>query len=103
MSTTHEHTIDVDHHVKVYLRVFAALVVLTAITVAVSYLHLSVAGAIALALFIAIVKGSLVACYFMHLVSERRLIFGVMGLTVVFFFFELMVPMLTETGNIGMG
>jgi len=103
MSTTHEYTIDVDHHVKVYLRVFAALVVLTAITVAVSYLHLSVAGAIALALFIAIVKGSLVACYFMHLVSERRLIFGVMGLTVVFFFFELMVPMLTETGNIGMG
>lgn len=103
MSTTHGHEIDVDHHVKVYLRVFAALIVLTAVTVAVSYLHLSTLGAISLALFIALIKGSLVACYFMHLIDERKLIYAVMALTVVFFFFALLIPALTEGNNISVG
>ena len=65
---------DIDHHVKIYLRVFAALMVLTVVTVAVSRLELSVPLAIALGLFIAAVKAGLVACYFMHLISEKKLI-----------------------------
>lgn len=100
MSTTNGHEIDVDHHVKIYMRVFAALIVLTAITVAVSYLHLSTTGAIALALFIATIKGSLVACYFMHLIDERKLVYYVLALTVLFFFFALLIPALTEGNNI---
>lgn len=103
MSTTDHHEIDVDHHVKIYLRVFAALIVLTAITVLVSYIELSTAGAIALALFIATIKGSLVACYFMHLIDERKLIYAIMALTVLFFFFALIVPALTEGNNIAVG
>jgi caa(3)-type oxidase subunit IV len=43
------------------------------------------AMAIAVALVIALVKGSLVAAYFMHLISERRLVYAVLALTVFFF------------------
>jgi cytochrome c oxidase subunit 4 len=55
---------------KLYVMIFAALMVLTVVTVAVSYLHLSPALAILVALLIAGIKGSMVAAYFMHLISE---------------------------------
>ena len=101
---THDaHAVDVDHHVKIYMRVFAALMVLTVVTVAVSYLDLSVVATIALALFIAVVKGSLVACYFMHLIDEKKLIYTVMVVTVLFFFFCLLIPTITESQNIHTG
>jgi cytochrome c oxidase subunit IV len=45
---------------------------------------------IAVALLIAIGKASLVACYFMHLISERKMIYGIMAFT-AFFFAGLMV------------
>jgi caa(3)-type oxidase subunit IV len=57
--------------------------------------------AIAVALAIATVKGSLVACYFMHLISEKKLILYVMGLTVVFFIVLLLVPVFTVSDRIG--
>ena len=56
--------------------------VLTIVTVAISRLHLSVPIAVTVALFVAIIKGSLVACYFMHLISEKKLIYAVLALTV---------------------
>lgn len=74
----------IHHHVRVYITVFVALMALTVITVGVSYLHLSMAGAIALALLIAVIKGSLVACYFMHLISEKKIIYIVLIFTVLF-------------------
>jgi caa(3)-type oxidase subunit IV len=49
---------------------------------------------------IATVKGSLVACYFMHLISEKKLILWVMLLTVVFFIVLLLVPVLTVADGI---
>jgi len=103
MSASHDHPIDIDHHVKVYLRVFLVLLILTVTTVAVSYLEVSTATAIALGMFIATVKASLVACYFMHLISERKLIGYVLILTVLFFSFELLIPLMTDRNNIGMG
>ena len=33
------------------------------------------------ALLVATIKGSLVACYFMHLISEKKLIYAVLALT----------------------
>lgn len=54
-------------NVKRYLMVFAALMVLTVTTVAVSYLHLPIALAVLLGVFIATIKASLVAAFFMHL------------------------------------
>lgn len=95
---TTEHAADIDRHVKVYITVFVALMVLTIITVAVSYLHLPIAMAVAVALLVATVKGTLVACYFMHLLAEKKLIYAVLALTVVFFVALLVLPAVTH-GN----
>jgi cytochrome c oxidase subunit 4 len=86
---------DIDKHVRVYITVFVALMVLTVVTVAVSYLHLSVPLAVTVALFVATVKGTLVACYFMHLISEKKLIYAVLALTLVFFIALMALPVLT--------
>ena len=64
----------VKQHVRVYVMVFAALAVLTVVTVAISYLQLPTAYAIAIAMVVATVKASLVALYFMHLISEEKVI-----------------------------
>jgi cytochrome c oxidase subunit 4 len=95
------HSIDIDKHVRTYILVFVSLMVLTLVTVTVSYLHLPVHQAIAVALLIATVKGSLVACYFMHLISEKKLILWVMVLTVVFFAALLLLPIFSLTDRIG--
>jgi cytochrome c oxidase subunit 4 len=86
---------DISKHVKTYLMVFGALMVLTCLTVGVSYLRLPTHVAIVVALVIAAVKGSLVALFFMHLIDERRLIYSVLALTVVFFIFLMFVPLAT--------
>ena len=75
--------------IRKYLMVFGALGVLTIITVAISQLHLPTHQAVLLALAVAVVKGSLVAAFFMHLISERKLIYAVLLLTV--FFFGMMI------------
>jgi len=98
-----DHAVDIQKHVRTYILVFAALAVLTVVTVAVYYLELSTGAAIALALVIATVKGSLVACYFMHLISEKKLIIVVLLLTVAFFVVLLFVPLLTTLDAPGTG
>ena len=93
---TSDHTAaDIDRHVRVYITVFVALMALTLITVAISYLHLPLPIAITVALLVATVKGTLVACSFMHLVSEKKLIYAVLGLTAVFFVALLALPVFT--------
>ena len=92
MSSGHS-TVDIQSHIKVYMTVFAVLAALTIITVAASYLDLSTGEAILLALTIASVKGSLVASYFMHLISERALITWILMLTAGFFFVLMFIPM----------
>jgi cytochrome c oxidase subunit IV len=105
-AATSEHAVDIGHdpadidrHVRVYITVFVALMALTIITVAVSYLDLSTPMAIAVALFIAIIKGSLVACYFMHLISEKKLIYAVLGITVFKFVALMSLPVLTHSNG----
>ena len=94
-STTGDHAADIDRHVKVYITVFVALMVLTVVTVAISRFHLPVAIAVTIALLVATIKGSLVACYFMHLISEKKLIIAVLALTAVFFVALLTLPVVT--------
>ncbi len=79
------HAEDIKKHVRIYITVFAALAGLTIVTVAVGYLHLPILPALLVALFIACIKGGLVAAYFMHLVSEKRVVFWILLLTVGFF------------------
>ena len=59
--------------IGIYAGVWASLVVLTAITVLVSYVNLGVMNVV-VALLIASVKVSLVALFFMHLKFESRLV-----------------------------
>lgn len=78
---------EVRKHVRVYMIVFGSLAVLTVVTVAVGYIHLPITQALVVALAIAIVKGSLVAMYFMHLISEKKVIYVTLALTVAFLLF----------------
>ena len=68
--------------VKTYVAVFAALLVLTALTTAIAFVDLGGVGNVAVALSIAIVKAALVALYFMHLrySSPLTVIFAGAGL-----------------------
>ena len=92
---TSDHAVDIDKHVRIYITVFVALLVLTVVTVAISRFHLPVHQAVTIALIVATIKGSLVACYFMHLMSEKKLILAVLALTVVFFIALLALPVVT--------
>ncbi len=93
---------EIRHHVSVYLKVFLALFVLTGVTVAASYMHLdSIAMTVTIALFIASIKGALVACYFMHLIDERSIIYWILLLTLAFFIFLMFVPLLTNVNSVG--
>ena len=92
---TTDHAADIDKHVRIYITVFVALMVLTIVTVAISYLHLPLAAAVTAALFVATVKGSLVAGYFMHLISEKKLIYAVLLVTAFFFVALLALPVFT--------
>jgi cytochrome c oxidase subunit 4 len=78
---------DVASHIKGYIAVFVALLVGTVITVGMYYVHFdSMAVTVAVALFIASIKAFLVAGYFMHLLTEKKLIYSMLAMTMVFFF-----------------
>ena len=89
----------VREHLRVYVMVFVALAVLTVVTVAISYLHLPTALAITVAMTVATVKASLVAGYFMHLLSEEKVILCLLVLNAAFLVFLFFLPLGTETGN----
>jgi len=95
---THRHDHDPAHHnspeairkeIRKYLIVLGCLAVGTIITVVIAQFHLPTWQAVTLALIVASIKGSLVAAFFMHLISERKLIYAVLVLTV--FFFGMMI------------
>jgi cytochrome c oxidase subunit IV len=98
------HADEVRQHVRVYLMVFGALAVLTVVTVAVAYVHLPIVPALIVALFIAAIKGGLVAGYFMHLVSEEKIIHWLLwltlGLLITMFFLFTVLYFNQEDGTI---
>ena len=96
---TGDHAVDIYKQVRIYITVFVALMALTIVTVAVSYLDLPPAMAIAVALFVATIKGALVACYFMHLIDERRLIYAVLVITAIKFVALLALPAITHSNG----
>lgn len=76
---------DISGSVRRYLYVFYALLFGTVATVAASYIPFgNHAINIAVALAIAVAKASLVAGFFMHLISERKMIYGFLIFTVLF-------------------
>lgn len=89
---------------RVYIAVFAALAVLTLATVGVAkleFLNQRPGLAITVALLIATIKGSLVAAYFMHLISERKAIYSILLLTLFFFAVLMASPSLEHLDNRG--
>lgn len=80
--------------VRSYVGVFVALLILTVVTVLVAEVHISPVWAVIVALIIASFKGSLVASVFMHLNHERKAIYWVLILTVVFFIVLMAIPVL---------
>lgn len=91
----------VREHIRLYWKIGIALLVLTVVTVLVSYIEFAVPMAIFVALVIATTKGSLVASYFMHLIGERRTIVATLLLTVFFFVVLILVPILGHMDTYG--
>ena len=87
---------DIRKHVRIYIGVFVALAALTIITVGLSYLELPGFWHIGFALIVATIKGALVACYFMHLISEKTIIYAVLVLCMLFFVFLMFLPTATS-------
>jgi len=83
---------EVRKYVKTCIAVFSSLMVLTVVTVAISYVHLDTPSAIAVALIVATVKASLVALFFMHLIAERTAIYYLLCLTALFFSLLMYLP-----------
>jgi cytochrome c oxidase subunit 4 len=81
-----EHTVEeMRHHIRRYLIVGVALAIGTALTVWASLINFgSIEINIVVALIIATAKGLLVAGFFMHLVSEKKMIYAVLATTAFF-------------------
>ena len=97
MSHEHGHS-DYEHHphvlpLKVYIGVWLGLMVLTVVTVAVSYIDLGGKFNIILAMAVAACKASLVALFFMHLKYDDRfnanIFLGAFGFLALLFIFTL--------------
>jgi caa(3)-type oxidase subunit IV len=83
-----EHTAhNVAKHIRAYLMVGATLLTFTAITVFLSYINFGTQKAnVAVALVVATFKAGLVAAIFMHLSSEKRVIYRILIFTFFFVF-----------------
>jgi cytochrome c oxidase subunit IV len=82
-----DHTVEeMRHHIRRYLIVGVALAIGTALTVWASLINFGSREInIVVALLIASVKGFLVAGFFMHLISEKKMIYMVLSFTTFFF------------------
>ena len=93
------------HYIANYRKVFIYLLIGTTLTVLAFYMefnvHNSIAGAVFVGLTIATIKGYLVAANFMHLNSERKLIYWLLLLTVFFLALLLFIPVLWDVNNMG--
>ena len=80
------HSFDaIKKHRKVYVSVFVGLLIGTALTVGMYYVHFDqLWRTVLIALIIATIKASLVAAFFMHLSNERKAIYSTLLVTAFF-------------------
>ena len=81
---------------KNYITIFIILAGLTLITASLKFVDFEMSTRIIIALSIAVLQGTLSVCYFMHLISEKKLVYSVLILTAVFF---IALMTLTLTGH----
>ena len=93
------------HYIANYRKVFIYLLIGTTLTVLAFYMEFnvqnSIAGAVFVGLTIATIKGYLVAANFMHLNSEKKMIYWILLLTVFFLALLLFIPVLWDVNNMG--
>ena len=91
------------HHIANYRKVFIFLLIGTTLTVCASYMDFnvqnSIAGAVFVGLTIAFIKGYLVAANFMHLNSEKKMIYWILVLTIFFLALLLFIPLLWDLNH----
>lgn len=96
---------ELNKHIKLYIGVFVALLVLTVVTVGVSYLHLPFYQAVIVALAVASVKGTLVVGFFMHLFDEfkerKPWLFWSLVAAVGGFLLVIVLPLLNHLNRLG--
>jgi len=82
-----EHGVNLNRYIRLCAVVFLVILCTTSAMVATSFSHLGEGWTlkVALILAIAVVNAFLVAGYLMHLLSEKKLVYTVLGFTVVFF------------------
>ncbi len=100
MTTQTEH--HDDHHVmsvKTYLLVFAGLMVLLVITLAVGYIDFGSLNKI-VTIAVATVKAGLIMTYFMHLIHSKKLTWVFAGLG---FFFLVIMLLITMSDYVARG
>jgi cytochrome c oxidase subunit 4 len=89
---------------KKALVAFISLLVLTAVTVWISRIHLGAAdshvGNIAVGLLVATLKASLVALIFMHLISEKLWIYGIFVVTLATAVSLILLPIASEKDGV---
>ena len=91
------------HYIANYRKVFIYLLIGTTLTVWASYMEFnvqnSIAGAVFVGLTIAFIKGYLVAANFMHLKSEKKMIYYILLLTIFFLALLLFIPLLWDLNH----
>lgn len=97
---------EINNHVKTYIKVFGALLVLTVLTVAASYLKVGVGLGIFIGLLIAFFKGGLVASFFMHLKDDwkagHKWVTYTMILTAFFFLLMIVITLLFQANSLNL-
>ena len=86
-SELREHPVDFKNYLRRCLGVFIAVLCTTSLMIWISYLpeHYSWAAKVALILAVACVNAFVVAGFLMHLISEKKMIYTVLGFTAFFF------------------
>jgi cytochrome c oxidase subunit IV len=86
MGDSHHSPEEIKKHMKLYLAVFAGLLVGTLLTVWLYFIYfVDFWKTVAVALLVATVKATLVAAFFMHLSNEKKTIYRFLLVTVFFF------------------
>jgi caa(3)-type oxidase subunit IV len=87
-SELHEHPVDYQDYLRRCLYIFIAILCAVSLMIWASYLpreHFSWPVKVALILAVACCNAFVVAGFLMHLISEKKMIYTVLGFTVVFF------------------
>ena len=82
-----EKPVSLQNYIRLCAMVFLVVLCTTSAMIATSFSHLGDGWTlkVAIILAIAVVNAFLVAVYLMHLLSEKKLIYTVLGFTIVFF------------------